>query len=637
MRSFLAILFTSVFLIDIACVQAQAYGGYTLYSKMGNTKTYLLDAANNIYHQWTTSPATGYDCYLLPGQVLLRTATYQGNQLNGAAMCGRIQKIDWSGNIIWDYIYSSSSYCTHHDICPLPNGNVLLISYDVKTSTQASAAGCASGMTIWSEKVIEVQPTGSNTANIVWEWKVWDHLVQNNNSSKPNYGQPIDYPGRFNINFSTQKDWFHMNGIDYNPQLDQIVLSSHNWSEIFVIDHSTTTAEAATGSGGSSGKGGDILYRWGNPQSYGAGTAANKILKVVHDAHWIPEGCPNAGYIVAFNNQGGTGSGSCIDMINPPLSGYNYTHVPGTAYGPSTYTYRHSCLQNSSNQSNSEVLPNGNLMVCIAQSGYMYEVNSSNSIVWSATKGGTICQAHRYSEAYVLGSMSATCTALPSSVCEGNSTQLNVNVSGGSNLSYSWSSNPAGFISTVQNPSVNPLITTIYTVTVYGSDDTATSSVTVTVNPIPDTPSVTLNGTVLTSSAASGNQWYLNNVLISGAVGQTYTPLENGSYTVQVINNNCTSAISAPYIYTGVGIDETNYLTGFRVFPIPVSGMLHIEGNISSDYECDVSIVNSAGLIVFSAKSIDNIDVSQFNNGMYLLKIVCSGSRILNTKFIIQH
>jgi hypothetical protein len=43
-----------------------------------------------------------------------------------------------------------------------------------------------------------------------------------------------------------------MNSIDYNPELDQIAMSVRGNSEVWIIDHGTTTAEAKghTGAGG---------------------------------------------------------------------------------------------------------------------------------------------------------------------------------------------------------------------------------------------------------------------------------------------------------------------------------------------------------------------------------------------------
>ena len=57
----------------------------------------------------------------------------------------------------------------------------------------------------------------------------------------------------------------HCNGLDYNSALDQIALSCRGMNEVYIIDHSTTTEEAVGHTGGNAGKGGDILYRWGNP------------------------------------------------------------------------------------------------------------------------------------------------------------------------------------------------------------------------------------------------------------------------------------------------------------------------------------------------------------------------------------
>ena len=86
----------------------------------------------------------------------------------------------------------------------------------------------------------------------------------------------------------------HTNAVAYNAELDQIMLSIHAFSEVWIIDHGTTTEEAASHSGGKRGKGGDLLYRWGNPRAYRTGTNVDQRLFAQHNAHWIPEGLPGA-------------------------------------------------------------------------------------------------------------------------------------------------------------------------------------------------------------------------------------------------------------------------------------------------------------------------------------------------------
>ncbi len=88
---------------------------------------------------------------------------------------------------------------------------------------------------------------------IVWEWYAWDHLIQDYNASKENYGVVGDHPELIDINYgisSSLSDWLHANSIDYNEKFDQILISVHNFNEIWVIDHSTTLEEAAGHTGG---------------------------------------------------------------------------------------------------------------------------------------------------------------------------------------------------------------------------------------------------------------------------------------------------------------------------------------------------------------------------------------------------
>ncbi len=416
MTSRLIQLFTVIALGFSMQMQAQQWPGYTLYSTQNSTTARLLDTASAIYHTWSgLTGQTAYSSYLLPGGVLLRTVKTTNAVFTGGGMAGRVQKVDWNGTLLWDYTYSTTTYCSHHDVCALPNGNVLLIAYELKNSAAVTQAGCTNAITMWPDKIVEVQPTGATTGTIVWEWHLWDHLCQSNDSTKDNYvSSTAAHPELYNINYAPTKEIWHMNGIDYNPMLDQIVVSAHNTNEFYVIDHSTTMAEAASHSGGRSGKGGDFLYRWGKPATYGQ--TGTTIFNVLHDAHWIPEDCPNAGYLVALNNKGISQTQSCVDMAQPPVSGFNYTYTPNTAWAPSTYTQRLTCTGGTTNMGNSNQLPNGNNLVCLALSGTIYETDPAGNTIWSFTASGSVAQAHRYSTCYV----NAPAVATPTITVAGN-------------------------------------------------------------------------------------------------------------------------------------------------------------------------------------------------------------------------
>lgn len=418
MKIHLPIKFTLLaLLMNLQFVNAQQQEGLTVYSANNTNTVRLMDTNGVVVKTWNTNQPTRYGMYMAPGGTLIRTCG-TGFTIPGAhgGMYTKVQKWDYAGNLTWDFTFSTSTYCLHHDIAPMPNGNVLVMVAYYKTPAQfAAAGGTLTGPSyFYDEKVLEIQPTGPTTGNIVWEWDLWDHWVQNVNPGLPNYYPSISaHPELLNINFNVQYDLMHMNGIDYNPILDQIALSSRYKDEIYIIDHSTTTAEAATHAGGNSGKGGDFLYRWGNPAAYQV--AGPKILDAPHDSHWVPEGGANAGQLVVLNISGVTtpSARTCVDRVVPPRIGYTYTIAPGAAFTPSNADFRYMSPVQIGGYSNSEQLRNGNQKMCFT-TGNIWEVNPAGNIIWSTSIGGGFSpQAHHYPTCYIMNQPLPQPTVIP--------------------------------------------------------------------------------------------------------------------------------------------------------------------------------------------------------------------------------
>jgi hypothetical protein len=368
--------------------------GYVLFAPMNANKTYLIDKCGRQVKTWNTTYNPALSVYILPDGSLLHAGKANNTIFTAGGNGGKIEKIDWNGNVTWSYTISDNLKCQHHDVKMMPNGNVLVIAWELKTNTEAIAQGRNPAQvpaTLWSEQVLEIQPVGATGGNIVWEWHAWDHLIQNYDNSKPNYNMNIGgNPQLINLNYNastTDVDWIHFNSIDYNPALDQILLSSHGFSEVWVLDHSTTTAQAASHTGGNSGKGGDLLYRWGNPLAYSTGTVANRKFWGQHDARWIETGLPFANQIMVYNNGNGRTGGSytTVEVINPPVSGFNYTSTT-LPYLPTTQSWMYNSGNTYSyyaqNISGAQQLSNGNVLMTNGPAGTFTEVNTTGTTVW---------------------------------------------------------------------------------------------------------------------------------------------------------------------------------------------------------------------------------------------------------------
>jgi hypothetical protein len=242
---------------------------------------------------------------------------------------------------------------------------------------------------VFNEQILELEPVGTNQVNIVWEWNINDHLIQDFDSNKDNYNTDISgNPQLLDINFLNGFDgsanWLHMNSVQYNATLDQIIISSRHLSEIYIIDHSTTTAEASGHTGGMYGKGGDILYRWGNKQAYDRGGIADRTLRGQHYPHWISSGLNDEGKIMIFNN--GI-SISSIDIIDPPSSTDGFYTYDSNGYLPVVAEWQYTDPNEptdffSAILSSAQRLPNGNTLICDGDSGYFFEIDTNNNKVW---------------------------------------------------------------------------------------------------------------------------------------------------------------------------------------------------------------------------------------------------------------
>ena len=380
--------------------------GYTLFSPMASNTSYLIDEFGREVHHWI-SPGDhrpGLSAYLLDNGSLLRTANLGQNQpgeFSGGGSAGKVEMISWDGDLEWSWTYSSEMYRSHHDIEPLPNGNFLMIAWEYRSESEAAEAGkypqddssrAVTTSTVWPDKIIEVKPIGLGDAIIVWEWTFWDHLIQDYDSSKANYGVVSDHPELLDVNYidaagsaSGGRDWLHCNGIDYNEILDQIAISCKNTNEIYIIDHSTTTEEAAGHSGGNSGKGGDILYRYGNPESYQRGGPDEQVLFAQHDVQWIKDGYPDAGKLMIFNNGKGRDiQYSSVDVIETPIDGYTYYIDKDEPFGPEnlSWSWDNGIEMYSSAISGSTRLSNGNTLMTFGIQGTFIEVDYTGKIVW---------------------------------------------------------------------------------------------------------------------------------------------------------------------------------------------------------------------------------------------------------------
>ncbi len=420
--------------------ESGAFEGFTLFAPLRSGTVFLIDMQGVVVHRWEQGlPPISADL-LDDGRLVVTSRIDDTPVFFGGGLGGRIRELSWDGQVLWEYVLTDAARALHHDIERLPNGNYLANVWQHHSVEQASALGRdpagvgESGW--WPDAVIEIEPQRPSGGKIVWEWRMVDHLVQDRFQDKPNFGSPADHQGRIDANFDLRTrppmteaekkklreterkmrelgyaggslvpedepspdslsrakrsgDWTHINSVAYHPQFDLILLSSPRLDEILVIDHSTTTEQARGKSGGRYGKGGEVLYRWGNPMNYGHGSESDRQLFSQHHPEWIAPGLPGAGHVLVYNNGNDRKpvEFSSVDELALPFDAQTgFARESGKAFGPAAPLWSYSAPKPDDFYSffisGCQRLPNGNTFICSGQQGRLFEVTQEGKIVW---------------------------------------------------------------------------------------------------------------------------------------------------------------------------------------------------------------------------------------------------------------
>jgi hypothetical protein len=411
----------------------KAFNGYTLFSPLiaSIPYTYLIDMEGNVCHMWKFPDGGRPEkiARLLENGNLVRAV-----RIGGRGSQVTYQEVDWEGNIVWQFMDAREGYLAHHDFVKIWNKNLKAHTFLIITGTavsheEAVAKGCdpklRSSYVSSPDGIIEVDLDG----NIVWEWNISDHLVQDVDSSLDTYGVIADHPEKLDPNFGGGRrgDWVHSNSLDYNEALDRIVFNNSTESEFYVIDHGATfvPGDPQASRAKAAGPAGDFIFRWGNPCVYDSGdcpsileegkSASNghQQMFFTHDIQWIREGLPGAGNFLIFDN-GARRPGetySTVLEINPydgqmetgkyvPEIEGGYTATRGRAAqqisNQIVWSYKSQSTQNfySGHISGCQRLPNGNTLICSGRWGHFFEVTPEGECVWEyispVTRGGVV-------------------------------------------------------------------------------------------------------------------------------------------------------------------------------------------------------------------------------------------------------
>jgi len=392
-------------------------------------------------------------------------------------------------------------------------------------------------------------------------------------------------------------------------------------------------------------------YQWtvssGGTITWGAGTNQIQVM-------WTTPGAQSVS--VVYTNPYGCGTAAPTVLpvtVNPlPSSAGTITGLSTVCAGSTSVVYSVSPIANAA--AYVWILPGGANIVSGSGTNTIMVNFAANAVSGTVSvMGNNLCGNGSAS------SMPLTVNPLPAaagavtgsaSVCSGENGVAYSIASIAGATSYNWTL-PAG--ASIASGTGTNAITVDFgsasgNITVTGSNacgtGTASAPLSVSVNPQPVTPTVTSAGYTLTSSAASGNQWYHDGTAIAGANSQTYTApvTEPGWYWTEVTLLGCTSDTSNHVYIQGVGIDETT-IGKFNIYPVPNKGSFSISIDITYNDVFTIALYNEFGSMIYhktdlrvDGQAVIPVELFQAVPGMYTLTITGTQTRVIR-KIVIKN
>ena len=157
---------------------------------------------------------------------------------------------------------------------------------------------------------------------------------------------------------------------------------------------------------------------------------------------------------------------------------------------------------------------------------------------------------------------------------------------------------------------------------------TVSPSFNVVVNPLPATPVITRHGDTLTSSANSGNQWYLDGVIIPGATAKQHVAVYTGNYTVVVTLSGCSSATSNSILVLPVSVGDFEVSHTFDLYPNPNQGQFNIKVVSAKPLVLNLEVYNNLGALLWKQEKVTvdgtyttPVDLGNVPNGVYMVSL----------------